>query len=149
MSGEVGAGYATAAYNCCTALIWLLLISEQVFEIVNDASVKLAIDTVQLNQVIQDWETVPFTDIRITDDWTCHDLDHPQQDLAPEDQGEWSEVFARVWYGLDYGCNCVDVWLPSHYKMDDVNGKFNPGVSCTQKMVLVGCGNVEPYPPIF
>ena len=162
IENTVGAGYATACYNCCTALIWLILIAEQGEKILLDASTKLVIDTSQLNQVVLDWETVPFTDIRITDEWTCHDLEHPHGKLdlnlgnathstksIDKEQGEWSEVFTRVWYGLEFGCNCVGVYGPSHFDMEDFNGKFTPGVSCTPEMMSVGCGLVNPHPPVF
>ena len=159
---SVPGGIAFACYNCCTATLWLYLIAESGVGLAYILSQYMTIDTVLLNQVVNDWETVPFTDIRITDEWTCHNLTHPNGQLdvsvnntqpltesIDQDQGEWSEVFTRIWYGLDYGCNCVGVWGPSHYDMTDFNNKFNIGMSCTPQMINAGCGTVPPRFPVF
>ena len=48
-----------------------------------------------LKQIRPDWETVPFVDISVTDDWVC-----------PKGT---TEVFTRVWYGMKSGCDCLDI----------------------------------------
>ena len=73
----VGGGLAFACYNCCTATLWLYLLAASGTELVLFLKRDLNIDTVLLNQVVNDWDTVPFTDIRVTDEWTCHNLTHP------------------------------------------------------------------------
>ena len=45
-----------------------------------------------VNQVAEDWQTIPFVNITITDDWNC-----------PEDQ---DLVFKRIFYGTRQACFC-------------------------------------------
>ena len=49
-----------------------------------------------LNQVVYDWQTVPFVNITVTDATLC-----------PKDT---ELVLQRDWYGMQLACDCLFVW---------------------------------------
>ena len=66
-----------------------------------------------INQLANDWTTLPFTEIVITDDTFCPD--------------DYTLVYERIWYGMRIACDCKGV---KKIKCGDENsqvrcGKYN------------------------
>ena len=84
-----------AVYNCCILLMAMILGILMVVRS-NDIAGLSAQPTNYLNQVVYDWQTVPFVNITVTDETSC-----------PKDT---ELVLQRDWYGMQLACDCLFVW---------------------------------------
>jgi hypothetical protein len=84
-----------------------------------------------MNQVVDDWKAKPYDDIIITNASSCPS-DYPQA------------VFERVFYGLNFGCNCIGIW-DSRISNDD---KMYSDSFCSYNETRAGCTDVMPIWPI-
>ena len=86
-----------------------------------------------LSQIAQDWTTVPFIDIEVTDAWQC--------DTAREQ----TEVFTRPWYGTYMACDCTktDIY-PGSAGNTDHSFTMVQNQQCDTYDTYYGCQNVEP-----
>ena len=73
-----------------------------------------------VNQVAADWQTVPFVNITITDDFKC--------------ANDTELVFNRMWYGTRQGCYCSSgnpLWSVARASSGTVRAGFKLDRSCT------------------
>ena len=91
-----------------------------------------------INQLVDDWTTLPFTEIEITDDTFCPD--------------DYTLVYERIWYGMTVACDCKGV---KKIKCGDENtqvrcGEYNADMECPTGYTKdrVGCANIGAEPAI-
>ena len=77
-----------------------------------------------MNQVAQDWQTVPFVNITVVDDHKC-----------PNDT---DLVFDRVWYGTRQGCYCDTNTMVWAYDVISNNRPASKAVGNTAGTVRAG-----------
>jgi len=82
-------------YNLCTLMMAIIFGIVMVIRS-NDIGDLTQHPTSYLNQVVYDWQTVPFVNITVTDETSCPE----NTDL----------VIQRDWYGMQVACDCLFVW---------------------------------------
>ena len=87
--------------------------------------------TSYVNQIKTDWETQPFIDITVTDNYYC-----PTGSV---------EIYTRVWYGQKLACDCLNT--RGCYGESYCN-KMNYDTSCNRNQTDEGCITVEAFPAI-
>ena len=79
--------YSTNAFVFIASVV--LIVLHMTMKGVEDTQINV------LRQIRPDWETVPFVDITVTDAWSC--------------PAGTTEVFTRVWFGLQRSCDCLGI----------------------------------------
>ena len=86
--------------------------------------------------IVTDWETRPFVDITVTEDWTCLD--------------DQTEVFTRPWYGLKAACDCLGIRvIDSDGSLLYASNRVTSGDNCSDECKSSGCKEVDAQPTIW
>lgn len=90
----VGCGFI---YSCC---VWLLILVTGIMSVKHfrnhDAYSNSGLN--QLNgmyEMARDWERSPIIELMVTDEQSC--------------PAGWRNVYERIFYGLDIGCDCLRI----------------------------------------
>jgi hypothetical protein len=84
-----------------------------------------------MNQVTDDWNSLPLTDIVVTTEEYC-----------PSDAPEI--VLGRRWYGTDLGCDCLGIY---DYDITGDNTMVI-GIACDYNQTLYGCRQCPALSPV-
>ena len=101
--------YGCMAYAYLTTVFFIVIGSIACYTSNNVDDLTVSSSPINL-QVIPDWQTVPFVDIKVI--------------TAGSGCGEgWEPVFTRTWFGMSTACDCLSACDP--YAEEDTCYKFN------------------------
>ena len=123
--------FLVMGYTVCLLAIWIpafIFASKWAQEAVDAQLFSFS----YLNQIANDWNSYPPTNIKVTNATFCPDS-HP--DL----------VFSRPWYGSDMGCSCLGIpETGTGYNLEGNGNRVVNGVYCTGNQTAAGCLQLEP-----
>ncbi len=125
------AGYwSCMAYTYVTTLYFVVIGAIACYAANNITDITVSSSPTNL-QVIPDWQTLPFVDIKVIE--------------AGSGCGEgWEPVFSRQWFGINAACDCLDACDP--YSDPSTCKKFNNYEKCAATQIQAGCKQVEAWP---
>ena len=95
------------------------------------STILLSYPTTFMNQVTQDWEIAPYTDIIVSSDSSCPST-HPNLAMS------------RKFYGSVIGCDCLGIY--SEYITGDNSMVWNE--KCDYNQTRYGCRQATPIQPV-
>jgi len=87
----------------------------------------------QVYEMGRDWDRNSFTDLKVVSNFEC--------------ERDWEAVYERIFYGLDVGCDCINIGRQRYYRIE-YPGEFQIGIGCNRNETLAGCETAAPLPPV-